>query len=186
MNLKDYKNLLGFTEQWFSLGILTENGLQNYGTTYETSADKNTEHYRYGAFRWYLKEHRPLSEAIAEALYELGASDPDSAMGEAIMADIVELPECPDSVSAKALFSGRKHLIRITNRRRLLSELQTPFISPETFSRCLESRDSAVQRVMIEKVMLTPAQMQMLAEQGASRAIRNMASCKLGHRNKAA
>jgi hypothetical protein len=184
MSRKNYKSLLGFTEQWFALGILTEEALQRYGATYETGVDKNAEHYRYGAFRWYLKAHRPVSETVAEALYDLGASDPDRAMGEAIMADIVELPECPASVSAKALSSGRKHLIRTAERRRLLSELRTSPITPEVFSRAVESRDSALQRVMVEAVNLPQEQMRLLAEQGASRAVRNMASGRLRQRTK--
>lgn len=185
MSDKDYKGLLGFTSQWFALGVLTEEGLRQYGATYESSRDKNTEHYRYGAFRWYLQQHRPLSASRAEELYELGASDEDSAMGEAMMADIIELPECPISVSAKAIASGRKRLIRVAERCLLLSELQALPLLPEMFSRCLASRESVVQRWLLEKAELTPAQVQILSEQGASRGVRNLASGKLRQRKQA-
>lgn len=182
--MKDYKTLLGFTDQWFSLGILTEDSLQQYGMTYESSRDKNSEHYRYGAFRWYLKEHRPLSASIAEALYELGAAGPDPGMGGAIMADIVSLPECPASVSAKALASGCKHLIREAKRRSLRSELQQGPFTAELFDRCLASGDGGVHRTLFDNFRLSPEQLRQLAEQGATRAVRNMASNKLQHPTK--
>lgn len=115
---KDYKALLQFSDEWFTLGVLTEEGLRQYADTYEMSEDKSSEHYRYGAFQWYLSQHRPLAARMANALYELGKSDPDYSMGGAIMADILHLPECPTSVIAKASNSGRKHLVRIAERKK--------------------------------------------------------------------
>lgn len=179
MSQKDYKTLLEFTDRWFTLGILTEEKLQQYGTTYETSADKNTEHYRYGAFRWYLNEHRPLSASVAEALYALGASDPDPAMGEAIMADIIGLAECPPSAVAKALASGRQHLVRAAKRRSLLSELRQAPLTDELFSQCIEGGDRVIHLALMEQNSLTKEQLSVLAEQGINHAIRNMASDKL-------
>jgi hypothetical protein len=117
MPQKDYKTILGFDNQWFTLGVVTEESLLLSGAEYEASGDKNAEHYRYGAFRWYLSQHRPLPASDAEPLYELGDADPDHSMGGAIMADIVDLPECPPSVAAKASASDRKHLIRKAERK---------------------------------------------------------------------
>ena len=114
---KDYKTILGFSEHWFTLGVVTEESLLLSAAEYEASGDSSTEHYRYGAFRWYLSQHRPLSASDAEALYELGNSDPDYSMGGAIIADILDLPECPRAVIAKALMSDRKHLVRKAERK---------------------------------------------------------------------
>ena len=175
---KDYRTQLGFSDQWFSLNILTEDDLQIFATRYETSDDKNTEHYRYGVFRWYLKEHRPLSASTAQALYDLGASDSDGLMGESIMVDILLLPECPASVLDKALASDRKPLVRVARRRRLLSDLQQGPLTAELFSQCIGSRDDTVHHALLKRDNLTRQQLQMLAEQG-TRAIRNMAVVKL-------
>ena len=112
MSQKDYAAIFGFSDRWFALGIVTKESLVLSGATYESSDDKSSEHYRYGAFRWYLSQHRPLPPSVAEALYELGNADSDYSMGGAMMADIVDLPECPRSVIAKALASDRKHLVK--------------------------------------------------------------------------
>ncbi len=119
MTQRDYKTTLGFSDQWFTLGVVTEESLLLSAAEYEASDDKSAEHYRYGAFRWHLSQHHPLTASDAEALYELGNADPDYSMGGAMMADIVDLPECPPSVIAKALVSDRKHLVRKAERKRL-------------------------------------------------------------------
>ncbi len=112
MNHRDYAAILGFSDKWFALGVVTKESLILSGATYESSDDKSSEHYRYGAFRWFLSQHRPLLPSVVEALYGLGEDDPDYSMGGAMIADIVDLPECPPSVIAKALASDRKHLVR--------------------------------------------------------------------------
>jgi hypothetical protein len=69
MSERDYKALLRFGDRWFQLGLLTESDLHALGQTYETSDDRNTEHYRYKVFQDYLAAHRPLSPPMAAALY---------------------------------------------------------------------------------------------------------------------
>ncbi|MBM3979178.1 MAG: hypothetical protein FJ304_02620 [Planctomycetes bacterium] len=109
--------VLGFTPAWFALGVVDGSVMDRLTAEWNKGEDNNTEHYRYGAFRTFLAAHRPLTAETAAALYELGAADPDDSMGGAIMADIVHLPECPEDVLAAALASGRKHLVRIVERR---------------------------------------------------------------------
>jgi hypothetical protein len=47
------------------------------------------------------------------------------------------------------------------------------------FHRCLVSQDVVVQRELIEGTDLSPEQLEQLAGQGASRAVRNMAQVRL-------
>ena len=116
-DLAESAQLLGFTPEWFALGVVDDSVLVRLRTEWDKGADPNTEHYRYWAFREFLAAHRPLTQQLAEALFNLGAADIDQAMGGAIMADIVRLPECPQSVLDAALASGQKYLIRIVERR---------------------------------------------------------------------
>lgn len=185
MSRKDYKAILGFSDPWFTLGVATEETLILAGWAYEASGDKSGEHYRYGAFLRYLGQHRPLASYVAEALYELGNADPDHAMGGNIMADIVDLPECPPSVIAKALASDRQHLVRKVSRNRLLSELQ-PSITAETFDRLFHDGDGVVHLGLLKHVNLSTEQVHLLAEQGANKQIRRMATAMLGQQNKPA
>jgi len=186
MTEHDYRAILGFTDQWFSLGVMTDAILQEHIVVYESSDDQNSEHYRYGAFRRYLREHRPLSADMVDALYELGEADPDGAMGGSMMADILYLRECPESIFEKAAASDRKHLIKIVERRRLFAEMQQDTIPTELFNRSMAFRDGLVQQHLVETPGLSAEQLQMLAEQGANKKIRHLASNELKHRSKAA
>jgi hypothetical protein len=112
-----FAQLLGFTPAWFALGVVDDSVLARLRTEWDKGTDDNTEHYRYRAFHDFLAAHRPLSVELTAGLFELGAADPDQGMGGAIMANIVHLPECPRSVLDAALASGRKHLIRLVERR---------------------------------------------------------------------
>src|SRR3954469_11276101 len=109
MQCPDYRKLLQFSDPWLRLGLLSEDELCALGREYETSEDKNTEHYRYKVFSDYLALHKPLSSEMAEALYELGAEDPDQTMGQSMMSTIVGLAECPARVLEEASASGEKH-----------------------------------------------------------------------------
>jgi hypothetical protein len=115
---------IGFTAQWFALGIVSEALIDQMRVEWNTGDDFNPEHYRNRAFQEFLDARRPLEPDLAVALYELGAADRDLAMGGAMMADILRLPECPENVLNAALKSDRKHLVRIVERRRTKQELR--------------------------------------------------------------
>ncbi|MGL4463326.1 MAG: hypothetical protein ACRC1K_14350 [Planctomycetia bacterium] len=114
----NFARTLGFTPAWFALGVVDAAVLAWLQMEWDEGQDGNAEHYRYRAFCDFLTAHRPLGAELAAALFELGAADPDRSMGGAIMADVSRLPECPAAVLDAAAASGRKHLIRIVERRR--------------------------------------------------------------------
>jgi hypothetical protein len=178
MSQRDFKSLLRFGDRWLRLGLLTEEKLRALGREYETGKDRNTEHYRYRVFRDYLTSHRPLPAELAKALYELGREDPDPAMGGAMMADIVGLPECPVEVMNEASASGEKHLANLVRKKRLLAELDSG-LTEELFARCVASGDAVIQRDLLERQKLSRAQLTQLAETGANRAVRNVAAARL-------
>ena len=178
MGHPDYQRLLEFGDQWLQLGLLTEAELHALGQEYETSEDKNTEHYRYRVFCEYLVSRRPLLAHMAEALYELGREDPDRLMGEAMMRAVVGLPECPEPVLDKASASGVQHLIKAVRQTRLLAELNRG-LTADLFALCLASQDGDVHRELLARPELSRKQVEQLAEAGANRAVRNMATARL-------
>ena len=184
MSERDYKTLLQFSDRWFRLGLLAESDLRALGQRYETSGDKNTEHYRYQVFRDYLASHRPLSPSMAEALYELGQVDSDTAMGGAMMREIVELSECPANVEEQALASGEKYLVKVVKRKRMLAELNAE-PTAEVIARCLTSQDADIQRELLARAKLSRNQLNQLVETGANRAIRNLATVHLRSKREA-
>lgn len=185
MNLREYQKQLQFSDQWLRLGLLNEDDLCALGQEYKASDDKSTEHYRYRVFRNYLDSHRPLSPAIADALYELGKEDPDQGVGRAMMREIVRLKECPDNVLEKASASGENHLVNAVRGRKLLAELNSG-LTEDLFERCLESRQDYIQRALLARPELTWRQLEQLAEKGCNRAVRNMAKVRLRDRRHAA
>lgn len=185
MDRQDYQSLLGFSDQWLLLGLVTEDELRLLGHEYDLSEDKSTEHYRYRVFGRFLASHRPLSPQMAEALYELGRDDPRPPMGGAMMSDIVNLAECPAEVLEKAAASGENHLVKAVRRRKLLEELNRG-LTADVFTRCLDSRDSVMQRALLGRPELTRRQLERLATGGSNRAVRNMARERLRGRRYAA
>lgn len=114
--------VLGYSENWFRPGVIDDLLLEQQRIEWETGLDTNPEHYRYSSFRRFLAGGRPLTADLAAALFSLGLKDHDLSMGGAIMADIVRLPECPQSVLDAAIGTGRKHLEKIVARRRETSD----------------------------------------------------------------
>jgi hypothetical protein len=112
-----FAQLLGFTSAWFTIGVVDDSVLAGLQVEWNKGQDDHPEHYRYWAFREFLAAHRPLAPELAARLFDLGSADPDRAMGGAIMADIIRLPECPAEVMDAALASDRPHLARIVERR---------------------------------------------------------------------
>jgi hypothetical protein len=174
----DYASLLQFSEGWLGCGLLTEERLEVLGREFESSDDKNTEHYRYKVFREYLASRRPLPSSVADALYTLGEEDPDPGMGGSMMSDIVGLPECPAAVRERALSSGARHLISQVRRLEVLAELDRG-LTPELFDRCLLDPDAVIHRVLAGRPELSRQQLERLAEAGANKAVRNMAAARL-------
>ena len=118
-NPNDFGRLLGFTPEWYTLGIVDDALLDRLRADWDKGDDPNTEHYRYRAFSDFVLVHQPLSPALALALYELGSRDADPGMGGAMMVNIIYRPDCPESVLVAAAASGQRHLVRAAESRRI-------------------------------------------------------------------
>jgi len=173
--MRDDKTALGFTDEWLRLGVVTANQLETLAREYHRSDDKNPEHYRYRAFSEYLAANSVLCESQLEALYELGIRDPAPGLSAALLVDVVNRPECPETLRERALASGHKSLATLVTRRRML-DLLAAGVTDELFERVLAAGDAVTQRALVERYRLSDPQLQRLAESGASRAVRNLAA----------
>lgn len=100
---------LRFTKAWFRLGVIDEETLRITVTHYRESDDPHDEHWRYRAFRSFLEQHPTLTAEQCEGLFDLGATDPDFSMGQAIMRAVLGRKECPQSLPARAATCPRRH-----------------------------------------------------------------------------
>ena len=112
MQHQKFADKIGFTPEWFQLGVVNADLVLRYEREWQASDDRHSEHYRYRAFRDYLNKARPLSEVQCAQMLELGDADPDLSLGGSIMADILKLPECPQSILRDALSSDRSHIVK--------------------------------------------------------------------------
>ena len=105
-----------FTNPWFELGIVKEELMRRFVSQRDPD-DNNPEHLRYVAFQHFVASNRPMPHDLCWRLYDLGCADVDLAMGGAMMADVLRLPECPSDLLTKALASDRNHVVQIAARR---------------------------------------------------------------------
>ena len=180
--------MLGYSASWLDWGLLSETTLREQVARYESDQDKHLEHYRCAAFRKILSSRSALTEEEIKRYIALAREDADSAMAQAALVDLLvwshltpeqfyRLTQHPDF--ALPLFQKR------ALRRRLLADLNASSpVSAPTFLACLASQDTVVQRTLVAHSKLTSEQLQSLIEQGATRAIRNMAHNRQGVRKK--
>ena len=108
---------LDFNQEWIDLGIIPQAQLDRIETEWLTSDDRNSEHYRWRAFLDFMQLQISLDSSIARRLYQLGARDPDAAMGGSMMAHILRREDCPEDLLRDAALSDQKFLRKIASER---------------------------------------------------------------------
>jgi hypothetical protein len=109
---------LGFSGQWFALGLITKPQHQEFLVEFQKGDDPHSEHYRWRAFCNFLEKHSQLSDDLMRQLYRLGEMDADHAMGGSMMAAILRRADCPeDLVRDGAQNPDQKHLKKIARGR---------------------------------------------------------------------
>ncbi len=97
--LKDY----GFPPEWETWGLYPNELFE--GQLRATADDEKPhpdEHLRYGAFTWWLRRHRELSEENLIQLCRLAALDPDPGMSGAALHDVFFHPSATAKVAKVA------------------------------------------------------------------------------------
>ena len=170
------KETLEYTDQWTELGVLTAEicRLQKQEWS-KNDADRNIEHYRYGAWRTFWGGRNSISNEHLKQCILLAASDSDPAMRRAILHDILKTTWLSDEqfqkVSNELNDPSEK---KIVDRYTLFRSLKKND-SSENLDRVVREGDSIVQRHVIDSYPLSRLTLEFLEEHGAVRAIRNLA-----------
>lgn len=173
---------LHYDSRWLDCGFLSDEFWQNQYSQYQTSDDKNTEHYRYEAFQAFLSHHNMLDEVTLDHYIQLASADPDRTMGNAALALLLHWPGLTDAQLQHLRDNPAYNtplLRKLQQKILLLRELRTADISDESFERFLTSGDAEVHRVLLSKSGLKAEHLKWLQAHGANKAIRNMAKQKL-------
>lgn len=168
---------LGYTGQWLKCGLLTKEQLLVQINAYESEEDKNTEHYRYAAFRNYLKNKETLSDAEFDNYLKIALSDEDTVMAGAALIDLFTNIVLSDTqfdkliTQMKAFGDWTKNTLC---RQTLLRRLKHEPLTTELFRECFEKGDNLIQEYLIS--LANPEQLEVLSLKGRTNKIRNMAT----------
>ncbi len=169
---------LGYSPLWLEYGLINEYALQKQSQQYDTSSDKNDEHYRYAAFRDFLAKRADLADTLLDKYIQLAQLDRDRTMAQSALILLIEWPH----LTIFQLDYLRKHpaftapvVKRRIERTQLLRQLQSLSLTEELFRRCFISPDETIQRELLKRQDISRQQIELLQEQGANRAVRNIA-----------
>jgi hypothetical protein len=191
-NIDDAIKQLHYHVKWFEYGLLSQQQVIVQYQQYLSNDDKNSEHYRYHAFRQFLTENQHLSDQMLAQYIELAQLDPDQSMASAALIDLIKFNLLTDeqllSLNSHPAFASellQKRLALGQLKRRLLNKLSTDaVIDEELFQEVLESKESWLQLKLIAAKQVNDAYLKILVKQGSNNAVRNLALQRLKKRSK--
>ncbi|KJZ18701.1 hypothetical protein [Loktanella sp. S4079] len=175
------RETLGYTDQWIELGILTDEICQVQRQQWsKIDADRNTEHYRFSAWRAFGGAKGTISNEDLQQCIMIAASDADPAMGRAILHDILKTSWLSDEQFQRVRREmNEPSEAKIVDRYTLFRTLRAD-PSHENLDRAVRVGDSIVQRHVIDKYPLKRTTLEFLEQYGEVRAIKNLARQELG------
>jgi hypothetical protein len=181
-DLETILSTLLFHPKWIEHGLLPDDFLQSQFLLYQTSDDKNTEHYRFRAFGYVLANTETLDDQALDHYIELATLDDDKTMGEAALGLLVRWSRLTDSqldrLKTHPVYS-KPFLQKLIKRMEMLRELASTGLTDEAFERFVSDGDAEVHRALLSRPELTRAHLEVLRERGANKAIRNVAASRL-------
>jgi hypothetical protein len=177
---------LQYDSSWLEWGILNEEFLHAQLEQLSESDDKNSEHYRYVAFRAALSGEGDISDELIESYITLARLDEDEGMARAALVDLIRSPRLTatqfQGIGRHAAFTDSE-LTKLHTRQALLRELKAATaVTDSLFELVLSNGDSVMQRVLIDKHELSKERLEALNGRGANRAIKNIAKQLLQRR----
>lgn len=76
-------NMLGYTQKWLEYLFITESELEAQIEKYNSSDDKNSEHYRYRTLQKWIQSKQEFSNQEIEQFIEIATEDSDLMMSGA-------------------------------------------------------------------------------------------------------
>lgn len=172
---------LGYHPTWIEYGLIDPATLKAQLDRFISDGRRSPEHYRYASFKDFLGKRSHLDPDTLDHYIDLAERDPDISMGTAALIELLEWPRLTDqqlsALGANPAFQ-EEVIQRALRRTQYLRILASQELTEEIFQACLKSKDSVVQRELLESKKLSSDQLSTLSEQGANRAIKNIARQK--------
>jgi hypothetical protein len=113
---------LDFSQSWIKAGLLSDDSFRMIVQSYNEAEDDAPEHYRWKAFKEFLRQNSFIPEERFWQIYELSLQDNDYAMARAMRFDLLQRGDCPLSLVEKAVndsdHSLRKYALKQMNIRK--------------------------------------------------------------------
>ena len=84
-----FVSMMCFPNEWIKWSMYPDELFEIQLMYYEPGTEASPEHYRYGAFQWWL--HQRLTSDIIQKYFDLTYLDPDQPMGESARNDLDRL-----------------------------------------------------------------------------------------------
>jgi len=106
-----------FPPAWFAAGVVTVASAADFARIGASEPLRPVRHWRWTAFRDWSEEREALTPNECRAAYELGAGEPDTNLGTAMMCHAILQRNCPPEVREAARQSDRPAVRRTASRR---------------------------------------------------------------------
>ena len=189
MNKEIKKSLLelGYNQNWLDYGIIDEEYLLNQYRIFQSSDDKNTEHYRYMAFLDYLKNKTLLTDLEMENCIKLKDEVIDGLSSyENRIHELIRFPFLTDQQFEKIdglLGIQSNSLSKIYNRISILRQSDKTGVNLKLLDQAISLKDTVLERKLLDYKNIPKNCLELLREKGISRAVRNRATSMLKSNN---
>ena len=148
----------------------------------DTDVAQSDEHERFRSFRVRLAGLRVLSDEVMHTLVQDATADPDPNVRGSMLALIADRPDLTHAQRQALIEDPRFHEPFLQHRIRratLLALLQMPSLNDDVFTQCLSFSDAPVHQALLKHPGIGRLQLEALRDQGANRAVRNIAAQRL-------
>lgn len=169
---------LGYTPAWLKAGVITPELLLEQWQVFQTSDDQSAEHYRHGAFVWFLNQRTEFSDGLLEDLLALEDNDSfglrelrismlitSGKLSTAQLNDLMNRTDLQIVPRFQTMFS----------RHAVLEALKLEGLTPTVFMKIQHSQDKYLHELLLSRADVKREHLLWLLVHGTSKAIRNRA-----------
>jgi hypothetical protein len=177
--------VLEYDKKWIEYEFIDNNFILEQFAYYKSSDDKNTEHYRYGAFRSILQNRKSLTDYQINQYIELATIDNDQGMAESVLVQLFTWnglsEEQYNRLKSHPGFS-KPIFQKLDKRYSMIKELGKIELTDEIVKHYIANGDGDVQLSLLVKNGITRKQLEYIHEKGINRRVRNIAKDMLRSR----
>ena len=181
--LEAFARKIGYTDAWMAAGVINEQLLEKQWKVYQESDDHNGEHYRHGAFVYFVRNREEFTDEEVHELLSLHDNADDVDLTENRLFEMIRWLPLEQSLSLRTrhadLFS--KSAEKFYNRHVAYRRIQMEGV-PAVFDDVKHLADGTLERDIVEHPTVEREQLDWLQEHGTGKKIRNMAKALLNSR----